>query len=804
MLREPRRLVASLVTVVLGITFLALSLLLGDALWATMRDQAAASVGTAATVVTLPSDVKQGTALPPSGLDPIRTLPGVTGVRAGARATTMQKIEGRQASLVLTTLPQPDRYQVQEGTVPSRPGEIALDATTARVRRLAVGQEVVVTPFTDAGPTALRVVGILATVDDQGEGTPTAFAVPDQVFAMSTTPGYDEVFVDSAADQATVRDAVAAVPAVRDAHLTVRTGHDEIDARIQDYTQGLAQMQGLLLGFAVIALVTATLVITNTFTIVVAQRTRALALLRCVGATRRQVLRDVLGEALLVGGIGSVGGLLLGGALTALAVRVSRGTSMELVAFTPSWWSIVVPLVAGVVLTVACALAPARAATRVAPLAALRPLEPVALRTRGGVVRAFLGTVGALGGTGLLVYGAVENELVPGLVGGAVSLIGVVVLGRWLVPACAAGLSRVSGRLGGLPGELAAENARRNPLRATATALLIGTTIVTLMLVGASSASRTTTAELDQNFPVDAIAEPSTTMSTATYDRMAHTAGVSGAARVPMTTLTAIADGKDHKVDAAVLSTDARRLLRDDRMVDGLGDGTIVAPPDAGLVDGQQVTLRGPGGQTTVTSVVGKDRLGPVITPATLQQVDPQAAAMIWLRFDQGADPAQVVEDVSRAAGTEAQVSGLAAQRDEMTGIVDTMLAVVIGLLAVAVVIAVIGIGNTLSLSVLERTRESGLLRALGLTRGQLRGMLGWEAVVLAAIGTLLGIGLGIGYGIAGVHALAGGVSTVLIVVPWGRLLAVAVVAIAAGWLASVAPGAAAARVSPALALAEE
>ncbi len=239
-------------------------------------------------------------------------------------------------------------------------------------------------------------------------------------------------------------------------------------------------------------------------------------------------------------------------------------------------------------------------------------------------------------------------------------------------------------------------------------------------------------------------------------------------------------------------------------MVAGLRDDTIVAAPDSHLVDGQQVTLSGPAGKVTLTAVVAGDRLGPVVTPTTLLKIAPDATATVWLRFDRGADPAQVVEDVGRAAGAEAQVAGAAAQRAQITAMVDTALAVVIGLLTVAVVIAVIGIANTLSLSVLERTRESGLLRALGLTRGQLRGMLGWEAVVLAAIGTLLGIGLGIGYGIAGAYALLGNVSTVLIVVPWGRLATVALVAIAAGWLASVVPGAAAARVSPAQALAED
>lgn len=806
MLREPRRLVAAFATVVLGITFVALSLLLGDGLRATMRDRAAASVGTAATVLTVPGSDSKATGLSPTGLDEIRRLPGVSGVRASARATAFQQVEGREAILVVSTLPQPGQYRRETGALPTRTGEIAVDATTARVRHLSVGQDIVVTPFTDAGPTALRVVGIVEVPKDQLGGASVAFAIPEQVFAVSTTPGYDEVFVDSGSDPAAVRDAVAALPAVRDARLTVRTGEAEITQRIEDYTHGLATLQGLVLGFAVIALVAAALVITNTFSIVVAQRTRALALLRCVGATRRQVLRDVLGEALLVGGLGSLGGLALGGGLAALAVRLSRGTVMELVPFAPSWWSLVVPLAAGIVLTVACALAPARAATRVAPMAALRPLEPAVLTSRGGLVRAILGTVAVIGGAGLLVYGAVAHDLVPGMAGGAISLVGVLMLGRWLVPACASGLSRLAGRAGGLTGELAAENARRNPLRAaaTASALVIGTALVSLMLVGAASGNRTATAELDRFFPVDAIAQPAGALSTATYDRMAHATGVSAAARVPSAEVTATGTGKDRSLDVVALSPDAQRVLRDDRVVAGLRDDTIVASPDSGLADGQRVTLRGPGGEATVTAVVGEDRLQAVVTPATLHRIAPDAAEPVWLRFAPGADPAQAVEDVSRAAGAEAQVTGAAAQREQVTGMVDTLLAVVIGLLAVAVVIAVIGIGNTLSLSVLERTRETGLLRALGLTRGQLRGMLGREAVVLAGIGTVLGLGLGIGYGIAGAYALLGDISTVLIVVPWGRLAAVGVVAVAAGWLASVVPGATAARVSPAQALAEE
>ncbi|GAB3699403.1 ABC transporter permease [Mariniluteicoccus flavus] len=189
-----------------------------------------------------------------------------------------------------------------------------------------------------------------------------------------------------------------------------------------------------------------------------------------------------------------------------------------------------------------------------------------------------------------------------------------------------------------------------------------------------------------------------------------------------------------------------------------------------------------------------------------MRALAPQAAAAAWVRFAEGANIADAMEGLRAAVADVpgAQVGGAAAERAEMKKILDGVVAVALALTAVAVAIAVVGIGNTLGLAVLERTREFGLLRALGLTRRRLRMMLGLEAVVLAAVAVLIGVGLGIAYGITGIRAVVGTGFTVIPEVPWGQLALVVAFALAAGWLASVLPGARAAKTSPSAALAEE
>ncbi len=817
MLREPRRLISAGIAIVLGVAFVALTLLLGDGTRATVRAQAAGSVGAATAVVSV-SDTRGATPLATDAPEEIRSLAGVSDVRPATSTVVLQQADGYQQALTVSTVPPlTDATVLSAGRLPEGPGEIVLTDRTARVRSVAVGDRIVLTPVEQAGagdgkPTTVTVVGTIAPGPTSHDRTNAmaAYATDAQIFAWQETPGYVEIMVDGTGDPSALVTAVAALPDVRAGQATVRTGPDEVDHRLEEYLHGSGILQGVLVGFAVVALMVAALVITNTFAILVAQRTRTLALLRCVGATRGQVFRQVVGEGLLIGAVGSVAGLVLALGLAALAVRLSRGSGTEILPFTPSLTSLVVPLLLGVGITVVAALHPARAATSVAPLAALRPISATPTPGGPGLIRAIAAAGLVLLGAAGLVDGATRPSLALGLAGGVVSFAGVLLLAIWLVPGLARVLGMVPARLAGAPGALAVENARRNPRRAatTAGALLIGTTLVSLMLVGAASGSATMDRVLAREVPVDAVAAPAGTLSPDTYERMAATPGVAAAVRVHGADLTWTADTAHGKDAVTGLPPQARDVLHDPSVLAGLDDTTILLPADSGVPDGAPVTVAGPAEQVTLRAVVPRDGSVLAVSDTTLAELAPDAGEQVWFRYAADADSATVTQDLTRTAGSAARIASSDSQRDQMQSIVDTMLWVVLAMLAMAVVIAIIGIGNTLGLSVLERTQESGLLRALGLTRRQLRAMIGWEALMLAAVGTLLGVALGIAYGVAGIHALlavAGGADiTVAVAIPWARLAAVVVLALAAGWLAAIAPARRAARISPASALVTE
>ena len=268
-------------------------------------------------------------------------------------------------------------------------------------------------------------------------------------------------------------------------------------------------LAAVLLVFATVAVLVAGLVIANTFAVLLAQRTRELALLRCVGATARQVRRSVLGEALVTGFAASAIGVLAG---IGLAAGVSPSSAaptspIPLSGVSVPLYAVGVGSLVGTAVTFLAALAPARGATRVAPLAAMRPVDPARLRSRPGVLRLVLGLVLLLPGIGLLATGVATANVLIALPGGVLSFLGVVLLAQRAVPPVVAAAGRLAGRFGGVPARLAAGNATRNPRRtaATATALLIGVTLTTAMVVGSASTRATATASLDAEFPTDIV-----------------------------------------------------------------------------------------------------------------------------------------------------------------------------------------------------------------------------------------------------------------------------------------------------------
>ena len=710
-----------------------------------------------------------------------------------------QRVAGDAPVGTLATTPAL-RWQTLVDGAFAGPGEIVLDQHEASSRGLATGDTVTL----GRGD---------ASVDLVVSGTVRSSSGPHAAAAYVTWPDFEgfgesALLVDVVVRGVTTRTLDAALPG----RFMVETVDDHVVAVQKDFTRGIDVIGVLLLVFAAVALFVAVLVIANTFTVLLAQRQRDFALLRCVGASRRQVLRAVRLEALLVGAGSATLGLLVGAGfgygLVALAARTFDALPVGSVALSPLWlggaWLL------GVLVTVGASVLPARRGSRVAPLAALRPETAVVVRSRAGWGRIALAALALWVGVALLVHSVQEHAVVPMLAGGFVSFVGVLLLGPLLVPLAIRGVGLVVGRLGGTTGRLAVANAVRNPRRtaATAASLLVGVTLITGMVVGMATVRTTVDEEMDAQYPVDAIL---TDQDGALVDGLAaDAAGIDG-------------------VDTVVPVAGTTAVLAGGRL--DLGPTTVLAPTDAvaGAVHGRPDFLTigpdemylpwdvfsdtGLSPDTTVTATVGGTtreltvRVGDgfgsaaLVAPATLEALTGSAEPRaLWMRTAAGADAEDVTGELAalaRATGTEA--AGGLAGRAFVDLQLDVMLGAVLALLAVGVVIAVVGVGATLGLSVLERTREHALLRALGLTRRRLRATLSAEAVLLAGVAGLLGAMLGTVYAWVGVEAVVGAaIDDVRLVVPVGQVLLVALAAALAGLAAGVLPARRAARVSPA------
>lgn len=773
-----RRLSAAGLAVALGTAFLALVLAIGATFGATIGKHAAGTVGDADVVVTAAA----GT-VPDAVVAATRALPGAS-VRTQRVETVMQQLGARPGATVLQT--PPTDLGPLEGRLP-KAGEVVATQQAATARSMTIGARI---RLEGKGTHEVTVVGIAATPRSglAQPGLPTLLATDATIADVVGTTGVTEL-----AARGVTPDAVRALPAAKG--LVVRSGDAERAHRVDQLSAGAGALTTVFSAFAAVALFVAALVIANCFTIVLAQRAREMALLRCVGTTRGQVRRAVLGEAAVVGVVGSVLGLGLGIALGHLTVRLSAGSTLALEPLVLTPLALVLPLVVGVLVTVGSAVLPVRRAVHVAPVEALRPAAaPTGQASRRRVV---LGLVVAALGTGALVLGAVKHAVGVGILGGMVSFVGVLLLGQVLVPACVGLLGVVLRR--SVPGGLAVDTARRNPARTTATssALLVGVTLITLMSVGSLSGQRTVDSEIASHAPIDLAAVASQSLTSAQVESLREVPGVRSVAAA--TTLRGDATASGRPLEAAqITAVDAAHAdaVRVEDIAAALGRGEAVVGSDLDVADGAPVVVAGRQYRAHRSTVLGRS----IALPG-----EGAGVRGAWIRLTDDADVLTTTEALAqRISAPGLQVSGPATQRQEMAKVADAVLAVVTGLLAVAVVIALVGIGNTLSLGVFERTRELGLLRALGMTRRSVRASIGLEALAVALVSALLGVALGIGYGAAAAHALLGSVGDVVVAVPWARLALVVLVALVAGWLASVLPARQASRVAPSVALATE
>ena len=806
------RLIASTLAIVIAVGFVVATLVLNETMKATVLQATAAEFVDTDVVVT--SDDLSSLS---DRVDALTALDGVQAVDPTLQLSVSATVPGRTGSLGLDVQsvagdPSLQWQQMAAGALPAGPGEIAVSERVGA----AVGDVLPVSTYDGRGESTARDMTVTGVVDLGGDPTAgsygRAFVTAQQAQEWGATDVTElRIAAESGTEAGTLAAAVRA--ALPGAAATVRTGAEQAELAAQSLTGENGVLAATLLTFGTIAVLVAGLVIANTLAVLLAQRTRDLALLRCIGATAQQVRRSVLGEAALTGLAASVLGVLVGiglaAAVSALVAATDSPVPLSGVSVPVS--AVIVGVTVGTSTTLLAALAPARAATRVAPLTALRPADQAPLRSRGGVVRLASGLALAVPGTALMVLGVRSPQLLATLAGGVLSSLGLLLLAQRAVPSVVAAAGRLAGRFGGLPARLAAGNATRNPRRTatTATALLIGVTLTTAMVVGASSTRATAQAGLAAAYPTDVVVTTYEEIPASAQQQLAAADGVVAATGLTRGSVSG-PDGEQTEV-TGIDPAQALPVLRSTERITLPQPGQVAVPPWSrqtwGSPAGGQVTFTAGGRSGTFTVVEGTES-ALVMNEADLRALAPDAMVQVmWLRLADGIDQEAATDAVTDLAGTvlpDPFVTGLASERAALDEVVDVLLLIVTGLLGVAVVIALIGVGNTLALSVVERRQESGLLRALGLTRGQLRGLLAWEAVLVAGVAAVLGVLVGGSYGLAGATSMLGeiGEVEVTIDVPWVQVAAIVVVATAAGLLASVLPARRAARTPPVAALA--
>ncbi|NHC47655.1 ABC transporter permease, partial [Motilibacter aurantiacus] len=700
-----------------------------------------------------------------------------------------------------------------EGRGPQRRGEVAVDSVAADKGNLSIGDTV--TLLMPQGPRQeATLVGVFTfgTSGNLAGATLTAF---DPATAQSLLPDPDTYTTVSAyaadgiSDEELKRRVDAALGA---GTYEVLTRQEQSDKVSSDIKQGLGFINTALLAFAGVALFVGSFIIVNTFSMIVAQRTRELALLRAIGASRRQVTRSVLLEAAVVGLVGSAIGLALGTGIAAglKALFSSIGLDLGAVGLVFAPRTVVVCVAVGLLVTLAASYAPARRASRVAPVAALRDdvaLGSGALRVRA-IVGAVLTALGVAAMVGAVTASGGASATYLGL-GVLLTLVGVIALAPVIGIPVVALLGRPFRRSN--VGRLSSENARRNPRRtaATASALMIGLALVTGFGVFAASANASVDKLVDDAVGADYVVQDAagTAFSGDLATQLKQVPGVEqvvrerfGNARVDGSTEQVAgvdAEGLERALKLTFVSGDSSALGRGEVMV------TDREAEAVGIALGQQLQVQFPTGRSadlTVGAIVEENPgLGPYNVP--LEVWDRLGGGnrdqFLSVNLAAGADPTATTAALERAIGQyptlqlQDQEEFKKSNKDQ----VNQLLYMIYGLLALAIIIAVLGIVNTLALSVIERTREIGLLRAIGMSRRQLRRMVVYESVVIAFFGALLGLGLGLVFGVLLQQVLESeGISELS--VPYASLLVFLLLAGVVGVLAALWPARRAARLN--------
>ncbi|MFJ3956966.1 ABC transporter permease [Arthrobacter sp. NPDC090010] len=822
-----RRFIAVGLAIMLAVAFLVSTLLVSSSTKASL----AASLGESyhrADLIAMPT--KSTDDFTPQEIRTVSAVPGVASVYGQSSIMTVAESGDASFTAILqnTAPAELEPSKTTSGNLPGRVGEVAVDSNTARDFHLAVGSVLrlksEVPNGTKPQELSLKVSGILQPSSDPLRGS-FAQLVSSTPVLTELAAGQEKVArlqlkLSPGADATTVRQAVEKALATQPVASSVRTPQEAAMEQVKQFTGGQDQLTIVLVAFAIIALFVSALVVANTFSVIIAQRTRELALLRCVGATRSQIRGSVLAEAAIVGLVSSIVGAVVGVGVMAGLIALAKTDptrSFATLAVDPA--ALVAGVVVGVLMTLVAALFPARAATKVAPLAALRPEDDASLGNRRGRVRLVIGGILLVLGLPMLLGGAWFNQLPVALPGGLFSFLGVLFCAGLFIPGAVRGVGRLA-KASGVPGRLAALNAVRNPARtsATASALLIGVTLVSMMMVGAGSAKAALSGGLAEHYPVDVTVlapqsagqeagaadatgfSPQAATTAAKVDGVAATALLIPAGTVPTASSSGGSDGGTERIYAMDPAT-AQAVLSDPQLK--LQAGTVIVPKGYPTAP---VTVTGKHGTVVLKPVVSKSwSMVPLMSTEDARGINGGTlgpdGSQLWVKLADSVQPTDI-RNVVNSLGTalnvpQAYISGAAMERAAFEEVINVLLLVVTALLAVAVFIALIGVANTLSLSVLERTRENSLLRALGLTRRQLRVMLALEAMLIAGVSALLGVLLGSAFGWLGAKSAIGALGPVPFDAPWLALVGTLLVAIVAALIASIVPARRAARLSP-------
>jgi putative ABC transport system permease protein len=823
LLAHKLRLVTTAIAIVLGVAFMSGTLVLTATIGSTF-DGLFADINAGTDVVVRSTDVvDSGFGEQRGTVDEsvLSTVEGVDGVQAAAgdvngyaqyvndagKAVGNPNAGAPTLGFAWTDVPELSAVNLAEGSAPSGPDEVVVDKATADKEGFAVGDPVTV--LTATGSHQFTVSGIVrfGEVDSPLGATLAVFELPTAQAVLGLPGRLSQI--GAVGEQGISQEELAdRVQAELPPGLEAITGEALTKEQQSTTRDQLAFFNTFLLTFAVIALFVGSFIIYNTFSIIVAQRTREMALLRAIGAARRQVQGSVLIEALVTGFLASAVGVAIGVVLAVglRALLAAAGIDIPADGLTIEPPAVVTPIVVGMVITFAAAYFPARKASRVPPIAAMRS---VALDESGrSLIRVLVGLAVLVLGVGLLGLGLFADTEQPlALVGfGAVfTFLGVGILG----PVIAGPLARVIGwpiaRLRGISGRLARENAMRNPRRtsATAAALMIGVGLVAFISITASSTTASIRSVVDESFAGDFIVQSNAGLQGGLPPSLADEIAALPEVGASASQRQGIAEVDGSGTFLSAISSSFGEVADVDVQQGSLADldqvGTIAVvdtkAEDEGWAIGDTVEVRYPDTGTQelrIVAIYGQaEILGEFATglPTYDANNTVQLDSFIYIDLAPGVSLEQGRPAIS--AVTDAYPNADLQDKDEfadsIVGQIQQLVTLIYLLLVIAVVIAIFGIINTLSLSIFERTRELGLLRAVGMTRSQMRSAVRWESVIIAFLGTVLGVVIGSAFGWALVRALSDqGINR--FTYPFGLLVVVAILAFLAGVGAAVLP----------------